>query len=341
MDMTRYSFDSILSQESFSTWYHGGHYLPDLVQDAHGIINRAKDTLDKDSPRDCSLFQLLNAMLTYAPTPEGQRYVASVLLAITRTNEAVVTAAKAWLTNLFYPMLTISKQRTPIQSEQTPTFVDTAIVVETANRREQRALHDKVFERERSVCPVTGLLHMNVADDRLVPRGALCAAHIIPLALNGENILLSDMSITWDMLRSWTSLDIETLAGAKINDSTNAICMELSTHVAFGNFSFYFDGSVYPEPNKYRIRSIKPNHYLPLIMTREKDYTFNNDPYPPPNPKLLAIHAAFCWVLHASGAAEQIDRIMRDTEKMTVLSPDGSTDIGSYVASRAMHITVQ
>jgi hypothetical protein len=76
-------------------------------------------------------------------------------------------------------------------------------------------------------------------------------------------------------------------------------------------------------------------------MTRKKDYTFNDDPYPPPDPKLLAIHAAFCRVLHASGAAEQIDRIMRDMENMTVLSSDGSTDIGSYVASRAMYVTVR
>lgn len=37
----------------------------------------------------------------------------------------------------------------------------------------------------------------------------------------------------------------------------------------------------------------------------------------------LRIHASLCQVLHASGAAEVIDKILRDWEKFSVLAEDG------------------
>ena len=42
------------------------------------------------------------------------------------------------------------------------------------------------------------------------------------------------------------------------------------------------------------------------------------------NPHYLAIHAALAQVLHASGAGEAIDKILRDWEKLPVLSEDGA-----------------
>jgi len=46
--------------------------------------------------------------------------------------------------------------------------------------------------------------------------------------------------------------------------------------------------------------------------------------YPDIDPFLLRIHAALAQVLHLSGAAEAIDKIMRDRDQVAVLSRDGS-----------------
>ena len=48
-------------------------------------------------------------------------------------------------------------------------------------------------------------------------------------------------AITWDMLRSWTQIDFETLIGSKLNSPTNAIYMSKQEHFLFGHFDFYLD----------------------------------------------------------------------------------------------------
>src|SRR5260221_4530841 len=46
---------------------------------------------------------------------------------------------------------------------------------------------------------------------------------------------------TWDMLHSWTGIDIHDLAGPKINAPENGIYMNDNEHSKFGSFMFYFD----------------------------------------------------------------------------------------------------
>lgn len=55
---------------------------------------------------------------------------------------------------------------------------------------------------------------------------------------------------------------------------------------------------------------------------------------PVPACELLALHATCCKVAHLSGAAEYIDEIYRDADKLDVLSADGTSgDILGYVLS--------
>jgi hypothetical protein len=44
---------------------------------------------------------------------------------------------------------------------------------------------------------------------------------------------------------------------------------------------------------------------------------------PMPDPQLIALHRALCWVLHLSGAAEVIDSIFRDVGDAGVEVPSG------------------
>lgn len=46
-----------------------------------------------------------------------------------------------------------------------------------------------------------------------------------------------------------------------------------------------------------------------------------------PSRVLLATHAAVAQILHASGMAEYVDKILDDREEIRQLSADGSTDL--------------
>ncbi|KAJ6609733.1 hypothetical protein B0H10DRAFT_1652538, partial [Mycena sp. CBHHK59/15] len=50
-----------------------------------------------------------------------------------------------------------------------------------------------------------------------------------------------DAARTWDMLQSWTNLDLRKLVGSDINSPTNAIFMSADEHYSFGRFHFYLD----------------------------------------------------------------------------------------------------
>jgi hypothetical protein len=48
--------------------------------------------------------------------------------------------------------------------------------------------------------------------------------------------------------------------------------------------------------------------------------------YPPPSRYLLECHWAVATILHMTGAAETIERLLRDKEEIRVLASDGSTE---------------
>jgi hypothetical protein len=56
---------------------------------------------------------------------------------------------------------------------------------------------------------------------------------------------------TWDILQSWTQIDLRGLAGSKITSPPNGIYMTSDDHDYFGAFKFYLDKSavsVSPRP---------------------------------------------------------------------------------------------
>ncbi|KAJ7494928.1 hypothetical protein FB451DRAFT_1387040 [Mycena latifolia] len=53
----------------------------------------------------------------------------------------------------------------------------------------------------------------------------------------------------------------------------------------------------------------------------------------PPNPEYLRIHASFAQVLHLSGAAELLEELRRDAERMEMLHLNGHVDFGLALAS--------
>ncbi|KAK0494329.1 hypothetical protein EDD18DRAFT_1355723 [Armillaria luteobubalina] len=349
----RTGIDSVLSANIFDSFYSNSNLdLALTVTDAKKIIDRFRTGLDRESKPNCSLCKLLHAMLDHAPCPEGKRYVASVLHAISREERTVLVVARTWLSNLFFQMLALASLRSPASSEQRLTIDETPVYIKRVDRTKQQSLWDQVrlmyiissllfilfvSARWLSVDTITGFVDANLdVPCFTAPRAHMKAARIMSLSLNSSDKAktIHDLSATWDLLCNWTSIDFRDLISSDIDTPKNAIFMTRDSHSDLKKFLCYFDGDAFPELNKYMVRSV--NSYTLLGMTvREVVCKFNAESsIAPPDPYLLAIHAAFAKVLHACGAGEHLDRVLQDMERLKVLSSDCRSDIGLFLSSR-------
>jgi hypothetical protein len=152
------------------------------------------------------------------------------------------------------------------------------------------------------------------------------------------------------MLRVWTSFDIQKMAGEKINGTANAILLRTDIHQLFEDFyvwleptvriskSTYWDltdfGFLKHNANEYRVRASLQMGFNDKLITL-RDATCGAIALP--DPEVLAIHAAFSQVFHASGAAEYIDKILDQAWDTTcVLSWDGAGDTGLLLSAASI-----
>ncbi|KAH8977168.1 hypothetical protein EDB86DRAFT_3169705 [Lactarius hatsudake] len=217
--------------------------------------------------------------------------------------------------------------------------------IESASRNDQRLLRTQVAQREKYRCAITKVFDIarvrKLQTERRfgeIPPGAksdMATAHIVPFSLNKfDDFVISRPEITnaartWDMLQSWTRIDLKTLVGSNINSPMNAIYMTTTEHTMFRRFEFYLDKESYPDiPNKYK-------HLSNGSLDSDVEFpTLEVSSVEPPNPNCLKIHAAFAKVLHLCGVAEYIESVEMDAETEGTLRLDGETDFGSYLRSK-------
>lgn len=120
--------------------------------------------------------------------------------------------------------------------------------------------------------------------------------------------------------------------GVEIDRPRNALTLTLSLHRAFGNFDVYFT----PIPNRthtYEIKTfLRTGFHRVLPVTRELYLTTDRN-IEPPSPRLLALHCAIAHILHLSGAAGYIDKVIRSMDEQ-IARCDGSTELGQLVQLR-------
>lgn len=110
----------------------------------------------------------------------------------------------------------------------------------------------------------------------------------------------------------------------------NGIYMTRDDHEDFGAFRFYLDKMAFPnDANKYRAVCLRSR-----LSTGDRSSIVNFNDEDPPNPEYLRIHAAFAQVLHLSGAAEYLEHLRSDAERMVMLHSDGKADFGEALASQ-------
>ncbi|KAK9494053.1 hypothetical protein V1508DRAFT_414300, partial [Lipomyces doorenjongii] len=152
------------------------------------------------------------------------------------------------------------------------------------------------------------------------------AAHIIPFSASRHNPLRL-------MLSKFAGQDMENLlTGQGINDSSNALLLDPTTHQAFDRFKFGLEC----QNDRYFLRMLVQRWSLPPTFSRHfegEELFFGRGPEQValPSALLCNIQLAVGRVLRASGAAETIDKILEDEENLSYGNLEG--DYGPLVSA--------
>ncbi|KAL1895674.1 hypothetical protein Sste5346_005145 [Sporothrix stenoceras] len=162
----------------------------------------------------------------------------------------------------------------------------------------------------------------------------LQVAHILPhslMSIEGDDERSVARSNALAILEMLDAGVVHLIEGPNIDRPTNAITLTTRYHISFGTFRTFFE-AVEGQPHTYRIQSVltgrgrRPLQPVTRIL-------FTSETIDPPHPRLLAIHAAICRILHLSGAGGYWDDILREAEG-EMAKADGSTSLGVLTALR-------
>ena len=110
--------------------------------------------------------------------------------------------------------------------------------------------------------------------------------------------------------------------------------MNHALHHFFGRFELAFEPTEHA--NTYQIKNYKERALELAILLPTSgivEFISYNHAFELPSRTLLDVHATIARILHATGLAEQADKIIRDREQTGALARDGSTDIARLLPS--------
>ncbi|GBF64422.1 hypothetical protein TMEN_7124 [Trichophyton mentagrophytes] len=162
--------------------------------------------------------------------------------------------------------------------------------------------------------------------------GHLEVSHILPHSLTQVDASgkLNDAKKAALMILDMFDFNIShVIDGVDIDRPFNAITLTRDLHAYFGEFNIYFT----PIPGKnhtYRIESTFPDGWIRGVPVTRELYITEDRSIDPPLPRLLALHRTIALIINLSGAAEPINKILRDMEDLAV-SASGTTELGQLV----------
>ncbi|GAD97150.1 sterol glucosyltransferase [Paecilomyces variotii No. 5] len=126
-------------------------------------------------------------------------------------------------------------------------------------------------------------------------------------------------------MTSDTGDDQKWLQKQSINDNRNVMTIARSLHEVFSKFTIALESA--GQPHEYTIKNDKPN-LADIWLIEWTGYRIkfvnHNTPYDLPDPILLETHAIIARILHATGMAEQIDRLQYKKSDSHALAGDGT-----------------
>ncbi|KAF8454859.1 hypothetical protein BDZ91DRAFT_852890 [Kalaharituber pfeilii] len=312
---------------------------PSDITDYVQLITQADDKIGRyqqDSVSADKTGIILQSFLKCLPTA-GRINVANDIVECCDDSQ-LRQLAQHLLTAILFPMKALRK--TPVSSPRFAAESDVEEVssgIESATRSRQAQLKASCLLRDGNRCLITGYYDhhqsRNSQDGRHHERmtDLTEVAHIIPFALGSfPESELHAAAIIWDGLyRCFPNLRQNlTFSSGDINETYNAMTLCSTLHTLFGDFGFtLFSTDI---ENTYKIKTYPgfPSTWVErLPKSMEVQFTAHDGRYLLPSPLLLGVHAAVAQILHMSGMAEQIDKVMRDRDHIGCLAPNGSTDI--------------
>jgi len=208
----------------------------------------------------------------------------------------------------------------------------------------QAGLKERCQERDGHRCVISGIWDPAHRPEDDIMFGSLNAAHIIPFALGSfsNEVERQQINAIWGAIyryfpsiRSRLQLEI-----ADVNREENILTLYRPLHELFGAFHIVLEKT--ETRDRYHLKTFGTiSGVLAPHLPRDGIVTLRSHDgrYPLPDPSLLALHAAIGNILHATGSAERIEKILRDFEGASGgLAPDGSTDIGSLLSMRLLSL---
>jgi len=282
--------------------------------------------------------RVLTAFLDFLP-PEGKSHLETDLRSF-NTDEDVRIHAESLVNHLLSPFKTL--RATPNISISSRLGMEDSIENILAEMAEpsvrQARLKRDCLRRDGNKCVITGFTEVSTLDrdDITTPAEYTECAHIIPFSLGSwkDEQEARDKAVIWVTLnRCFPSLKQKiAFDHESINNDCNAITTCADLHRKFGNFVFAFEAT--DIKHSYRIKCYRPN----LLSLTQTSVTFHqhDSRYALPAPELLEIHATVARILHASGKAQEIDKVLRDRDEISVLAANGTTDIASILATTSL-----
>ncbi|KAJ5668697.1 hypothetical protein N7462_009767 [Penicillium macrosclerotiorum] len=275
---------------------------------------------------------------------DGQRNLMTDVLGA-KNDEELQQLAQSIQTGILQPMLANGAQ-TPIPSPR-PGLEDSiealdAQYADPASRDYQPILRAHCLKRDGFSCVFSGAIdpdHQTHKDQKSAP---LEAAHIIPFSLGHwatdherhqksqiwVNILRFFPALSRRLERQHGNLDEDFNC---INKEENMIMMVAPLHVEFGKFHFILEQTA--SENRYTVKRF--NNFAKLceiFLSETVSFSSHNTSYALPSPELIALHAAVGNILHASGQAEKIEKLLRDLADTRTIAWDGSTNLGALLS---------
>ncbi|KAJ5091336.1 hypothetical protein NUU61_006206 [Penicillium alfredii] len=207
--------------------------------------------------------------------------------------------------------------------------------------REQQRLRNHCLARDGQRCVITNAWNSGYTQ-RPNPsvHAPLVAAHIIPFALgqfqeNAPDDRYRHASIWTNLNRYFPELRSRLhFSSEDINEEQNVMMMVGAFHDEFGSFHFVLEAT--ETPNRYRLKEFSnfASLFLPLLpQNRIVILNSHDGRYPPPNPILLAVHAAVGNILNLTAHGEKIEELKQELGDMGGgLARDGSTRIGDLLS---------
>ncbi|KIL65195.1 hypothetical protein M378DRAFT_24205 [Amanita muscaria Koide BX008] len=297
----------------------------------------AKKSRREEAERSLMYCRIVGHFFHHVPTDTGLSHLVREVSSTAGDKQQLLDLGKLYYNHALRVFRT-AKARTPAQSSHRSrrSFGNVedlvATKLEEASHSHQTA-KIKALVRDGFKCVVSGAYDvtsaLKCAELMQKVQGNLAGTVCVHIFPESTNVGVSEGSSKTVLSRFSGRENLsDELNGDRIHRLENVMTLELNIHFFFDNFDLWLEPK-YPAGVENEYENAYDVKAIPILLHQyPPDVKFTTtDPinFPLPSRDYLAVHAACANVAHLSGAAEYLDSMFKDMERMLVLSEDGSS----------------